>query len=162
MSELVATLLKVYRTRNGKSLVCEVLCPKCGEIHHHGYESEKMELSSRVPHCWDEKKVKTRGFDWFTEYSIQHGYPDGYGYAAPQFVLYRMFNAHGELLYLGQTISPRTRMKNHAQQRDWWHEVVNITLERFCSSQELNRVEKIAIQTEHPRYNKQHNMIEKD
>lgn len=100
MSEPIATLLKVYKTKDRKNSVCEILCPKCNEIHHHGYDENSKELSLRSPHCWNEEKVISRGYDLLTGYLIPHGYPSGYGCSTPQFVLYRMFDSQGDLHFI--------------------------------------------------------------
>jgi predicted GIY-YIG superfamily endonuclease len=71
------------------------------------------------------------------------------------YVLYRFFNEE-KLLYVGQSIRCYDRFKQH-QNREFYKESTNITLERFFSSSELNEKEIEAIKKEHPTYNVTHN-----
>lgn len=74
-------------------------------------------------------------------------------------ILYRMFDCKYRLLYAGITLNVHGRMKQHGSSKDWWPEVQHIILERFPSRAELAAAERRVIVTEHPKYNKQHNMI---
>lgn len=68
-------------------------------------------------------------------------------------VLYRFFSATGQLLYVGITMNPPQRFKNHRDSKDWWGEVSGITVENYTSRDELAQAERRAIQVEHPMYN---------
>lgn len=71
----------------------------------------------------------------------------------PHFV-YRCFDADGQLLYVGCSMKPEERMKEHRKFRGWWTDrVAQITLEGFPDQASGLAAEKHAIQTEHPRYN---------
>lgn len=67
--------------------------------------------------------------------------------------LYRMYDFIGCLLYVGRTISPASRLRNHRLDKDWWDDIVTIKLERFDSIAELTEAETIAIRDEHPIHN---------
>lgn len=69
-------------------------------------------------------------------------------------VLYRHWGEGNQLLYVGITDSPRRRNREHASDKDWWHEVRATTYEHFVSRDELIAAEAHAIRTEHPRYNR--------
>jgi len=149
-----AKVLKVERARGKQDFdVCEILCPLCGDIHHHGYDA-KEERGHRVPHCF---KKQDFGEGVIARYYIPGGLLRGYGCPTPQFVLYRFYDADYELLYIGQTISPRTRFKDHAITKDWWEDVAKIELVRFNGPIELSQAEIRAIKTEKPKYNVMHN-----
>lgn len=69
-------------------------------------------------------------------------------------VLYRYFNAAGELLYIGVSIRPIHRQASHISSTKWWPEVTSATFERgFHSEQELYTAEAEAIKAESPKYN---------
>lgn len=70
-----------------------------------------------------------------------------------QHVLYRFFDAEGQLLYVGRTISPRTRLKSHVHHAWWSDEIHNVVIERLASHDELVLAEMKAIRAEEPRYN---------
>jgi hypothetical protein len=70
-----------------------------------------------------------------------------------EFVLYRMFSADQRLIYAGRTINPIGRIKEHQHDKDWFDEVVTITLERHPSLEALIEAECEAIHTEGPAYN---------
>jgi predicted GIY-YIG superfamily endonuclease len=68
-------------------------------------------------------------------------------------ILYRIFGADDELLYVGRTSDLRDRLGQHARVQPWWHEVVRTAEERLPSFGELVIAEKHAIVTERPKYN---------
>lgn len=72
-------------------------------------------------------------------------------------VLYRFYSATGQLLYIGVTNSPPARFSGHRQNKDWWNEVVGISIENYDSRQELLLAERRAIRIERPQYNVVHN-----
>lgn len=74
-------------------------------------------------------------------------------------VLYRMFHADGDLLYVGLTKNPAARFKQHADSKDWWTTVAQITVEHFSTREELAIAEVAAIRNEHPRHNVTHNAV---
>lgn len=68
-------------------------------------------------------------------------------------VLYRFYSGTGQLLYVGITMNPPARFKQHRATKDWWREVSGITIEQYGSREELAAVERRAIQVEHPLHN---------
>lgn len=68
-------------------------------------------------------------------------------------ILYRMFDSEGRLLYVGITMSPQIRLRDHRIQKPWFSEVVQIALEHFGSREELEAAERSAVRVESPRYN---------
>lgn len=68
-------------------------------------------------------------------------------------VLYRMFDTEDRLLYVGITMSPQLRLRDHRIQKTWFSEVARITLEHFGSREELEGAERSAVRMESPRYN---------
>lgn len=73
----------------------------------------------------------------------------------PHYV-YRCFDAAGRLLYVGCSIKPEDRMKEHRLFRTWWTDrIAQIALEGFPDQAAGLAAEKQAIQTEHPIHNRQ-------
>lgn len=70
--------------------------------------------------------------------------------------LYRFFDEGGELLYIGITNNPTARFRQHGSDKDWWHEVATIRMERYSSRDAVLVAEKRAIIEEKPRYNVVH------
>lgn len=71
--------------------------------------------------------------------------------------LYRFFDASGDLLYIGITLNPAGRWKQHREEKPWWEEVADITIETYPDRPSVLEAERSAIIAEHPRYNKTHN-----
>lgn len=71
--------------------------------------------------------------------------------------LYRFYDNTDELLYVGITLDPGKRFKQHSTQKAWWSDVADITLQKFDSRIEVLAAEREAIKTESPRYNVIHN-----
>lgn len=67
--------------------------------------------------------------------------------------LYRFWNADGELLYVGISVRPWDRWKQHRGDKPWWEEVTSVTLENFATRAEVLAAELQAIRTEAPKYN---------
>lgn len=68
-------------------------------------------------------------------------------------VLYRFYSATGQLLYVGITMNPPARWKKHKESKDWWGEVVGITLETYPTRDDLQAAERRAIRVERPLHN---------
>ena len=77
--------------------------------------------------------------------------------ATMEHALYRFFADDGTLLYVGITLDPGRRWKEHAGDKPWWHEVASTTIERFPGRASVEAAERAAIITERPRYNVTHN-----
>lgn len=68
-------------------------------------------------------------------------------------VLYRFYSATGQLLYVGITVNPPARWKKHRESKEWWCEVVGITLETYPNRGALQDAERRAIRVERPLHN---------
>jgi hypothetical protein len=66
--------------------------------------------------------------------------------------LYRHFNADGDLLYVGVSLSALARQVSHRRSH-WAHEIVRIEIEYCADRKEAERLEALAILAEKPRYN---------
>jgi hypothetical protein len=70
--------------------------------------------------------------------------------------VYRCFDAAGRLLYVGCSINPDDRLKEHRYFRTWWTDrIARIDLEGFPDQAAGLAAEKNAIQIEHPIHNRQ-------
>ena len=67
--------------------------------------------------------------------------------------LYRMYNADDQLLYVGITQQQVVRFHQHAREKLWWPEVTQIWVEHYPDRPSVIEAERLAIQTERPRYN---------
>lgn len=72
--------------------------------------------------------------------------------------LYRFFDCENQLLYVGITADPGSRIKNHISQKGWWLEVASTTYTHFQSREQLKAAEIMAIRSEMPKYNISHNL----
>ncbi|MER7953823.1 GIY-YIG nuclease family protein [Streptomyces sp. NPDC096030] len=68
--------------------------------------------------------------------------------------VYRLFNAAGDLLYVGSSCDPTRRWREHRKEMFWWREVERHDREWFASAELARYAENFAIDTENPRYNK--------
>jgi predicted GIY-YIG superfamily endonuclease len=69
-------------------------------------------------------------------------------------ILYRHFDAHGRLLYVGVAVNPQKRLRAHASEgAKWVTEVARSTYERFRTHKEVLDAEIMAIQNEAPLWN---------
>ncbi|MFZ6049935.1 hypothetical protein ACFW0H_27890 [Pseudomonas sp. CR3202] len=71
--------------------------------------------------------------------------------------LYRHFNAHGELLYVGISKSAFDRYMQHKYGSKWSDEIRSMTIEYFPSRAEAEKAERSAIIAENPLWNVTHN-----
>jgi hypothetical protein len=71
--------------------------------------------------------------------------------------LYRFFDHHGDLLYVGIAANPSKRFNQHNSKKPWWIEVAEIKLEHFPTRAEALEAERNAIRDELPAHNIQHN-----
>lgn len=67
--------------------------------------------------------------------------------------LYRMYDAEGALLYVGQTANIGRRLAAHATEKSWWSEVARIDLAHFANRDSATAAESHAIEAEAPRHN---------
>jgi hypothetical protein len=73
--------------------------------------------------------------------------------AVGPFLVYRLLDRYGRLLYVGLTERGPMRLVEHAHRKAWWPFVVRVTFERFGSRAEAAARERFTIQTENPVYN---------
>lgn len=73
-------------------------------------------------------------------------------------LLYRLFDANDELLYVGRTNDLRRRFESHAEAQPWWPEVARSQVESLASFVALCQAERTAIVEERPKYNVVHNV----
>jgi predicted GIY-YIG superfamily endonuclease len=66
--------------------------------------------------------------------------------------VYRMFNAAGDLLYIGCTTRPAHRFTDH-QGKPWFSTVATVTIEHFDDFDVAYCAEQTAIAAESPPYN---------
>jgi hypothetical protein len=71
--------------------------------------------------------------------------------------LYRFYDEAGVLLYVGISGDPALRKYQHSQDKQWWHEVFDTTVEWFDNRRVALTREQSAIKREKPRYNVIHN-----
>lgn len=69
-------------------------------------------------------------------------------------VVYRLYDARGQLLYVGKAVSLPSRCRAHKATQPWWPEVASVTTEPCADLAEAERLELIAIQQEHPKHNR--------
>ena len=67
--------------------------------------------------------------------------------------LYRFFDIHGNLLYVGISAKFGNRLAAHAREKLWFSFATTVTLEHFATREEAEGAEAVAIQTEHPSQN---------
>jgi hypothetical protein len=70
--------------------------------------------------------------------------------------IYRYWDHDDDLLYIGRTNDPMRRADEHWRRKDWITSAVRIDLE-WVPAHRVHELEQFAIQSEHPRYNIQHN-----
>ncbi len=71
---------------------------------------------------------------------------------APCF-LYRFFDGHDQLLYVGISEAPLARWKGHSKTQPWWNDIDRIEAARYDTRGEAESAELAAIRFESPRYN---------
>ncbi|NEA22625.1 GIY-YIG nuclease family protein [Actinomadura bangladeshensis] len=71
-------------------------------------------------------------------------------------VLYRFFDADGQLLYVGITDRAGTRWERHMSDQPWWPDVQRQMSEWYPSREQAEAAELTAIREERPLYNTMH------
>jgi predicted GIY-YIG superfamily endonuclease len=69
--------------------------------------------------------------------------------------VYRLWDESGSLLYVGISRTLTNRLLQHNANQPWADEIDSVTGKRFASREKARAAEISAIQTEHPKYNKQ-------
>ncbi|MDX3298685.1 GIY-YIG nuclease family protein [Streptomyces scabiei] len=65
--------------------------------------------------------------------------------------VYRLYDAAGQLLYVGSAFDPTRRLRQHAAQKSWWPEVdPTRTLIEWHGEEDAAKVEHTAARTERP------------
>lgn len=67
--------------------------------------------------------------------------------------LYRHFNADGELLYAGISVSSLVRLTKHRNTSEWFGEIAVVKIEHFPSRKEALIAEAKAVREEKPKHN---------
>lgn len=75
----------------------------------------------------------------------------------PRTGLYRLWDADGDLLYVGIACSPARRFAQHAREKPWWSDVETRTVQWHPTREEALAAERAAILNEWPRHNRVHN-----
>jgi predicted GIY-YIG superfamily endonuclease len=68
--------------------------------------------------------------------------------------LYRYFNIDNELLYVGISKNPISRLEQHGVDKQWFDEIASITLVKYATRGDALEAERIAIEEEEPLHNK--------
>ncbi len=135
-----AVVIDKVNTETGVSVI--VRCPFCAKRHCHGHGGASDD-GIRASHC---NSGEYRFVDSDSAASSDNAH-----------VLYRFYSATGQLLYVGITMNPPRRFKNHRDSKSWWDQVSGITVENYASRSELEQAERRAIQVERPLHNVVHN-----
>jgi excinuclease UvrABC nuclease subunit len=72
---------------------------------------------------------------------------------AAKCALYRHFDAEDKLLYVGISLRPFTRIKEHSVVSNWADAIANVRIEYFPTRKEALEAEAKAVQEENPLYN---------
>jgi excinuclease UvrABC nuclease subunit len=67
--------------------------------------------------------------------------------------VYRLFDEHDELLYIGVANRPEERLSSHRGSKRWWREVARVDLAWHDDRAAAEEAEDLAIIAEAPRYN---------
>lgn len=67
--------------------------------------------------------------------------------------LYRLYDVHEQLLYVGITVDLPKRLEKHKRDKSWFEDVAELRTESFESREKAAAAELVAIRTEGPRYN---------
>jgi predicted GIY-YIG superfamily endonuclease len=70
-----------------------------------------------------------------------------------QVALYRFYDVHEGLLYVGISNDPRRRWKEHAQTKPWYRQVRHQALTWYGTEWEARSAESLAIRQESPQFN---------
>lgn len=76
--------------------------------------------------------------------------------------VYRLYDEHGALLYVGCTSDFEKRVFALAQTKRWFDEVANARLDPYPDQESALAAERAAIETESPRHNGQLNPVHTD
>jgi hypothetical protein len=71
--------------------------------------------------------------------------------------LYRFYDSSDVLLYVGISMTPWERFRQHRHDKPWWDDIVTIRKEEYPSRDAVKDAERCAIVAERPLHNIQHN-----
>jgi len=66
------------------------------------------------------------------------------------FFVYKHFDKHGDLLYVGYTATPMRRLYSHKQHSHWFFKIHKIKICIYPSKEKAKLAEKLAIAHENP------------
>ncbi len=67
--------------------------------------------------------------------------------------VYRIWSASDELLYIGCSVNPLSRIMEHSKYKAWCVAIDRVTVQWFDNKPEAQAAEKAAIQSENPTWN---------
>lgn len=67
--------------------------------------------------------------------------------------VYRAYDAHERLLYVGMSAFLASRMREHKRSKSWWQDVARVTASFYDDRRDAYRAETRAIRAEAPLYN---------
>jgi GIY-YIG catalytic domain-containing protein len=67
--------------------------------------------------------------------------------------IYRHFNAEGELLYVGISLSAIVRLAGHRNKSEWFDKIARVEIENLPNRSAALKAELLAIKTEKPKHN---------
>jgi len=76
--------------------------------------------------------------------------------------LYRHFDAQGNILYIGISLSAVGRLSQHKDHSHWFKEISKVTIQRFPTREEALKAEQTAVFSENPKCNINLKKKEKD
>lgn len=76
--------------------------------------------------------------------------------------LYRHFDGEGRLLYVGVSLSPTYRLRQHLDCSAWYQSIATVAIEWFPSRASALSAERAAIKAERPEFNVVHKYTHKD
>lgn len=102
--------------------------------------------------CDDGDLLRRHQLHIYLDEFLMYGQP---GEHLPPQQLYRYYDAHGQLLYVGVSKSAIHRMFEHKSAQTWWLEVTDTKIETKYgwTREEIEDLERDVIREENPRYN---------
>jgi predicted GIY-YIG superfamily endonuclease len=85
-----------------------------------------------------------------------HTYTSAHLSESPHAV-YRVYDLAGNLLYIGVSVDPDARFRNHKNRAEWTGKHHHHELTWYLNRADAEAAETAAIKAEHPKYNVQHN-----
>lgn len=120
----------------------------------------RKQKSGNVFYYFDDGKHETPlGADYdlaIVKYRYLNRDLEGYKIEAPGHHLYRHFDSHGILLYVGISFNPIVRLEKHRNTSLWFYNIARIEVQRFDTLAESEAAERAAIKEELPLFNLRH------